>query len=224
MTAKTALTALAAAALLGLASCSSEPRSEKTPATDANQAQSQSTTQDQSAAPETQANAAPNSDAAAEAEVPKTAEGEGAQAAPTEAKVEVPENVVFAAYDTYGKLRNSTEWFGQRPVVVNFWGTWCPPCRREIPDLVRLYQEYSPKGVEILGVALRDQPESVEQFATNNNMRWTMLMGDLDIAYQFNATQGVPTTIFYDRTGKEITRVVGAQSYDEFKPMFEALL
>ncbi len=130
----------------------------------------------------------------------------------------------FAAYDTTGKLRNSSEWLGKQPVVVNFWGTWCPPCRREIPDLVRLYEEYRGKGVEIIGLAVKDDPSSVASYAGKAGMNWTMLMGNLDILTDFNATQGVPTTIFYDRSGHEVDRVVGAQSYDQFKPRFEKIL
>ena len=58
----------------------------------------------------------------------------------------------FQAYDINGSLRNASEWIGQQPVVVNIWGTWCPPCRREIPDLVKLYKEYQPKGQRTRGI------------------------------------------------------------------------
>lgn len=130
----------------------------------------------------------------------------------------------FVAYDTSGKLRNSEDWIGKQPTVLNFWGTWCPPCRREVPDLVRLYAEYRGKGVEIIGLAVKDEPADVSDFASRQGMDWVMLMADQDLLYQWQATQGVPTTIFLDRTGKEIGRFVGAQSYEDFKPAFDAIL
>lgn len=130
----------------------------------------------------------------------------------------------FMAYDSGGKLRNSDEWIGKQPVVLNFWGTWCPPCRREVPDLVRLYSEYRGKGIEMIGLAVKDEPGDVREYANRNGMDWEMLMADQDIIYQWQATQGVPTTIFLDRTGREIGRFVGAQSYETFKPAFEAIL
>ena len=150
-----------------------------------------------------------------------------ANAAPASKQVNKNENpglAKFAAYDVKGKLRNSNEWLGKQPVVVNFWGTWCPPCRREIPDLVRLYSEYKAKGIEIVGLAVKDDPSSVISYAGKAGMNWTMLMGDMDILTDFRATQGVPTTIFYDRNGHEVDRVVGAQTYEQFKPRFEKIL
>lgn len=132
--------------------------------------------------------------------------------------------VAFTAYDIDGKLRTSSEWIGKQPVVVNFWGSWCPPCRKEIPDLVKLYDEYRPKGVEILGVAVKDTPQSVESFAKKNKMDWVMLMADDGVVSQFQPLRGVPTTIFLDKQGNEIGRFVGPPSYDQFKEAFDALL
>ncbi|MEW6051190.1 MAG: TlpA disulfide reductase family protein [Candidatus Zixiibacteriota bacterium] len=130
----------------------------------------------------------------------------------------------FKAYDLNGKLRNSSEWVGRQPVVLNFWGTWCPPCRREIPDLVKLYDEYRTKGVEIIGLAVKDQPMTVKVFTQEAGMDWVMLMADYDVLSQFNVTGGIPTTIFLDKNGNEIGRVIGAQSYEQFKPRFDAIL
>ena len=132
--------------------------------------------------------------------------------------------IAFTAYDIDGKLRTSSEWIGKQPVVVNFWGSWCPPCRKEIPDLVKLYDEYRPKGVEILGLAVRDTPQKVESFAKHNNMDWVMLMADEGVVNQFQPLRGVPTTIFLDRQGNEIGRFVGPPTFEQFKEAFDALL
>ncbi|NOY88217.1 MAG: redoxin domain-containing protein [FCB group bacterium] len=129
----------------------------------------------------------------------------------------------FTAYDVDGTLRNSNKWVGKEPVVINFWGTWCPPCRREIPDLVKVYNEYHPKGIEILGLAVKDQPKKVKRFAQQKGMNWVMLMADTDLAMRYHI-RGVPTTIFIDRNGKEVGRFVGPRDYKTFKEAFEKLL
>ena len=134
------------------------------------------------------------------------------------------EIVRFSALDVNGKQRSSDEWIGQQPVVINIWGTWGPPCRREIPDLVRLYEEYRSKGVEILGLAVRDTPQQVEGFAAKNNMKWVMLMGERQNVLTLGSIRGVPTTIFLDKNGKELNRFVGPRDYGTFKQAFESIL
>lgn len=124
--------------------------------------------------------------------------------------------VQFTAYDIDGTVRQSSEWVTKQPVVINFWGTWCPPCRREIPDLIRLYDVYKSKGIEIVSLAVRDEPGSVRAFTSRAGMKWVMLMGSDDIYAKYGGIRGVPTTIFIDRTGKEIQRFVGATDYETF--------
>ena len=155
-----------------------------------------------------------------------TTEGSATQAISMSQKVRLdPSAVSWTAPDIDGNLRSSSEWIGKKPVVINFWGTWCPPCRREIPDLVRVYEEYKPKGVEIISFALRDTPEKVRSFAAQANMDWVMLMGgDNEILVDYNFGGSVPTTIFLDRTGKEVGRFVGPRNYQTFKQAFEAIL
>jgi thiol-disulfide isomerase/thioredoxin len=130
---------------------------------------------------------------------------------------------VFDAYDTEGVLHQSTEYIGRQPVVINFWGTWCPPCRQEIPELVKLYDEYSLRGIEMVSLALRNEPSEVISFANEHSMSWKMWMGSNDLAYKYDI-RGVPTTIFLDSKGNELFRFIGAQDYNTFKEAFEAIL
>lgn len=147
------------------------------------------------------------------------------QQTPTTAATKPKSNLVsFAAYDIKGNLHNSDEWIGKQPTVINVWGTWCPPCRREIPELVLLNAEFEKKGVALLGLAVRDTPQKVEAYAANNNMTWLMMMGERKHLNSLGAITGVPTTIFYNRDGKEVQRFVGPRSYDVFKEAFEAIL
>lgn len=131
----------------------------------------------------------------------------------------VESEFLFTAYDLNGNARNSNEWVGKQPVVINFWGTWCPPCRREIPDLVRVYNEFQSQGIEMIGLAVNDTPEKVIRFAAENGMNWVMLMGDRDLGIRYQIT-GVPTTIFLSRDGKELGRFVGPRDYATFKEAF----
>ena len=131
----------------------------------------------------------------------------------------------LSAIDTDGQWRDLSEWIGQQPVVINFWGTWCPPCRHEIPDLVKLYGEYKGRGVEIVSLALerRSGPQQVQQFADQAGMDWTMLMGNDNVTQGFRLSGAVPTTIFFDRNGREVNRHIGARNYEVFKKDFEAI-
>lgn len=147
-----------------------------------------------------------------------------AKQTPANAKAAPEGKNQFQAYDLNGKLVSSDQWIGKRPVVINFWGTWCPPCRREIPDLIKLYAEYSAKGVEIVGLAVKDEAINVKVFSEQAGMQWVMLMADYDILSQFGVTGGIPTTIFLDKNGNEVSRVIGSQSYEQFKPRFDAIL
>lgn len=131
--------------------------------------------------------------------------------------------VSFAAYDIDGNLHQSSEWIGKQPVVLNFWGTWCPPCRKEIPDLVRLYDEYRSRGVEIVSLAVKDTPSKVSDYSMQAGMTWVMLMADQNLMIALKATAGVPTTIFLDRNGNEVVRFIGMRDYNTFKTAFEAV-
>ena len=129
----------------------------------------------------------------------------------------------FTAIDVEGNLRNSSEWIGKKPVVINFWGTWCGPCRREIPELVKLYAEYKDKGIEIVSLAIRDTPEKVIKFTEQNDMNWVMLMATQEASRKYAVT-GVPTTVFFNRKGEPVNRFVGPRTYEVFKEQFEAIL
>jgi thiol-disulfide isomerase/thioredoxin len=127
------------------------------------------------------------------------------------------------AQDIDGASHEFSQWIGNQPTVVNVWGTWCPPCRREVPDLVRLYNEYGPKGVEMLGVAVNDTPEKVRSFASQHNMAWPMFIGTREMARPLQLSGSVPTTIFYDKNSREVERFVGMRDYATFKRAFEKI-
>ena len=146
-----------------------------------------------------------------------------------------PDIVSFTVKDTKGTIRNSSEWIGKQPVVINIWGTWCPPCRAEIPAFVKAYEIYEKKGVEFIGIAVKDTPKKVIAFSEQNNMKWQMMMFSSDELVKRFKIQSVPTTIFVDRTGK-VMKVFnprtnsmtesfsGAMHYEQFTGYLDSLL
>lgn len=100
------------------------------------------------------------------------------------------------------KVRLSTVYQSKKATLVNFWATWCPPCRGEIPELVKVYNKYKDKGLEILAVNLREKPETVKKFAQQAGMNFPIL-ADLDggVGQLYNVLY-IPTTYIVDRQGK----------------------
>jgi thiol-disulfide isomerase/thioredoxin len=114
--------------------------------------------------------------------------------------------------DLEGKTRRILEWRG-KVVICNFWATWCPPCREEIPMLVALSKEMAPKGVEIVGIAL-DSAAKVQQFARDYKVTYPLLIAGpngIDLMRASgNPVGGLPYTAFLDRRGRIVHRKLGA--------------
>ncbi|HKW56810.1 MAG TPA: TlpA family protein disulfide reductase [Candidatus Acidoferrum sp.] len=119
-------------------------------------------------------------------------------------------------------------------VLVNFWATWCEPCRIEIPWLIEMQQKYGPKGFEILGIALDQDGKSKvapfvakERFDVNGvkePMSYKILIGNEEATDKFGGLFGYPTSILISRDGKQVKRITGMISYDEMAQAIEAQL
>jgi thiol-disulfide isomerase/thioredoxin len=135
------------------------------------------------------------------------------------------ENAAFAfgVPDIEGNVHQFSDYIG-KPLIINFWGTWCPPCRRELPDLKQIYAEYKPKGLEIIGLAVKDSPEQVKSFAQKEGLDWVMLMANREAANAFGLGSGVPFTVFVDKNGNIIDRAIGGRDYNFFKQRVEKII
>jgi peroxiredoxin len=108
--------------------------------------------------------------------------------------------------------------------VINFWATWCPPCRAEIPDLKNLYQKYSQKGLTILAINMQEQPQTVKTFARGNGMTFPVLtdtsgkVGDL---YQIVS---LPNTFIVDQRGTIRTVIKGGTNLSTLEQKIQPLL
>lgn len=128
--------------------------------------------------------------------------------------------------DLSGKARSLSEWQG-RILVVNFWATWCPPCREEIPALVRARDGLQASGVEFIGIAI-DQVSKVQEFARNVHVSYPLLMADasgLELVRALgNPSGGLPFTVVLDRKGAIAHRHLGAVTQEKIEGQLKSML
>jgi thiol-disulfide isomerase/thioredoxin len=100
--------------------------------------------------------------------------------------------------------------FKNRPVIVDFWATWCTPCRAAMPHLNDLNARYGPKGLAVIGMSVDDTgPVPVRRFANGLGLTFTLAMANDDILDAYGPIRMIPTTIFIDRKGAIVRRVTG---------------
>lgn len=128
--------------------------------------------------------------------------------------------------DLDGNAQPLDQWRG-KIVVVNFWATWCAPCREEIPLFVKLQNKYGDRGLQFVGIAI-DQPEKVRPYAAELGMNFPVLIGGID-AIGLTRTLGnragvLPFTVVLDRSGKAVQKQVGAVKEAQTEALLAGLL
>jgi peroxiredoxin len=107
----------------------------------------------------------------------------------------------FTVYDLKGQPVSLSDFRGQ-PVWLNFWGSWCPPCRSEMPDIQAAYQELAPQGLVLLAISMRESPDEAGSFAARNDATFTILTDQYEQATGTSyPIVNFPTHIFIDRHG-----------------------
>jgi len=128
----------------------------------------------------------------------------------------------FTLTDIQGRNVSLSDFRG-KVVILDFWATWCPPCKREIPDFINLQSEYASKGLQVVGIAL-DEPDKVRLFARQNGMNYPVLLGTDQIAAQYGGIDGIPTTFIVDREGNIVNRFEGFRPREDFEAEINKLL
>ena len=107
--------------------------------------------------------------------------------------------------------------FRGKAVLLNFWATYCDPCKREMPWFVELQKEYGPQGFQVVGVAMDDaSTEDIAKFAKEMGVNYPILLGKESVGESYGGVGVLPTTYFIDRDGKLIAREFGLQSRSVF--------
>jgi cytochrome c biogenesis protein CcmG/thiol:disulfide interchange protein DsbE len=110
-------------------------------------------------------------------------------------------------------------------VLVNFWATWCPPCRKEIPDFIRMQREYRDNGLQIIGITYPPQTAAeVRRFAKRLRMNYPVAIGTKAIKSRFTSSETLPVTVVIDREGRVRGVVEGIMYPDEFDQTVKPLL
>jgi len=144
----------------------------------------------------------------------------------------VNENVIgktrpaFELIDTNEKLRNIDEWNG-KVLLVNFWATWCPPCKKEMPAFIELQEQYSAQGFQVIGLAIDDM-ESVKDFVDTLGVNYPALIADysgIELSREYGNNIGaLPFSVFVGRDGKILLTKTGELSKKQVEDIILPLL
>jgi len=132
----------------------------------------------------------------------------------------------FELKDLDNELRNIDEWNG-KVLLVNFWATWCPPCKKEMPAFIELQEEYKAQGFEVIGIAL-DDTESVQNFVDTLGVNYTVMAAEykgLDLSRKYgNRIGALPFSVFVGRDGKIELTQAGELSKNQVAQIIQPLL
>ena len=130
----------------------------------------------------------------------------------------------FGLKDINGQTVRLSDYKG-KVVLLNFWATWCAPCRAEMPDLIKLQKEYQSNGLEVVGMTYPDYTRAgVRAIARRLRLNYPILLGTRDLADKYGVGEVMPTTVVIDREGKIRARILGILEPDEFEQSVKPLL
>lgn len=133
----------------------------------------------------------------------------------------------FEFMDMDGKLRNSSEWQG-KTLLVNYWATWCVPCRKEMPVLMELHDKYADQDFVVIGIAA-DEPDKIAAFLETTPVSYPILYGESDAVFENSAGYGnsigvLPHSAFVDRNGVVRHSKVGEVTFEQVEALLLDIL
>jgi len=124
----------------------------------------------------------------------------------------------FSLASLDGKATLKLSDFKGKAVLLNFWATWCEPCKIEMPWFVELQKQYGPQGLQVLGVAMDDtDPKDISEFAHKMGVNYPIAVGKEAVGDQYGGIPYLPSTFYIDRDGKVVDRVYGLVSRSEIE-------
>jgi peroxiredoxin len=130
----------------------------------------------------------------------------------------------FTITDLQGDTLRLSDYQG-KVVILDIWDTWCPPCRKGIPDFIEFYKKYQHKNFVVVGLALgREGEEKVKSFAAEQNIPYSLAIADSSVLNAYGPIQGIPTTLIINQKGRIVNRYVGFREKDVFEKAIQALL
>lgn len=115
--------------------------------------------------------------------------------------------------------------FHGKAVLLNFWATWCEPCKIEMPWFVDLQRKYGPQGLQVFGVAMDDaSPKDISDFAQKMGVNYPIVIGKEEVGTLYGGVQFLPSTFFISRDGKVVDRVFGLVSRSEIESNIQRAL
>ena len=139
---------------------------------------------------------------------------------------QLPQDAIqLSLKDHLGNEQPQTQW-KDKVLLINFWATWCAPCREEMPMLADFQDRYGEQGLQILGIAI-DDPEPVQLFADTMDINYPLLISDNTtqvLMHKYNEVGAIPFSLITDRRGVVAETKLGVFTAEELKSMIEPLL
>ncbi|MFA3782259.1 peroxiredoxin family protein [Melioribacteraceae bacterium 4301-Me] len=130
----------------------------------------------------------------------------------------------FTLPTTDGKTLKLSDFKG-KVVIIDFWATWCPPCRKGIPDLIELKKKFGKKGLEIIGVSVdQDTKDQVVPFIKQYGINYPVVYGNNNVYRAYGGIEAIPTTFVIDKTGKIVASYQGLMPKSVYENHISKLL
>lgn len=145
-------------------------------------------------------------------------DGQGVAAKDTSAR-KAPD---FSARDIFNTTNINLRDFAGKTVLVNFWATWCPPCRLEIPGLIALQKKYRDKFA-IIGISVdQEGPEVVKKFYKDNKLNYPVIMATREMIAAYGGISAIPTSYLVDKNGKIVDMILGYRDEGQYEEIIKS--